>query len=398
MAKQYSDDEWGMINSLLERNPALFGVPERRDKSIVMASWNIRKFGKEDGHSEHARKLYARFAQNCDFIAIQEIMTDMFSMRDLCRRMNELVPDADYKVLASDVTGKAPGKRGNAERLGFIYDRNKIEHTEFASDISFDRSEVIKNVNKSIAVLRDKVIEETSGDSVMARAKSVFGKLLDFTGFEAAKMKDFVDFIRSPHFATFKVLGDEASYELSIVNAHILYGNSKAREKEFLAMLEWVFLVAGRDADIAMMMGDFNLDFGKDNLFRRNAIKAFLKEVNETRAQQIQTNFPFMDAHPQFGEFKTNSREKETFDHIAFIHQDPRLPFEKHNQFAGEMGSDNFDYGMFNFVKLIRQAGLIPQDADGKEDFTKFEHDVSDHMPIWVRMSVPHKGQRELKS
>ena len=89
-------------------------------------------------------------------------------------------------------------------------------------------------------------------------------------------MKDFVDFIRAPHFATFKVLGDEASYDISIVNAHILYGNAKAREKEFLAMLEWVFLVAGRNADIAMMMGDFNLDFGKDNQFRRNAIKAFL--------------------------------------------------------------------------------------------------------------------------
>jgi hypothetical protein len=38
VVKQYSDDEWGMINSLLERNPALFGVPERREKSIVMAS------------------------------------------------------------------------------------------------------------------------------------------------------------------------------------------------------------------------------------------------------------------------------------------------------------------------------------------------------------------------
>ena len=110
MAEQYSDHEWAIINDLLESNPALFGLPERREKSIIMASWNIRKFGKEDGHSEHARKFYARFAQNCDFIAVQEIMTDMFSMRDLCRRMNELVPDADYKILASDVTGKAPGK------------------------------------------------------------------------------------------------------------------------------------------------------------------------------------------------------------------------------------------------------------------------------------------------
>ena len=116
------------------------------------------------------------------------------------------------------------------------------------------------------------------------------------------------------------------------------------------------------------------------------------------RSQQIQTNFPFMDAHPEFGEFKTNSREKETFDHIAYIHQDPRLPLDIHNQFAGQAGPDNYDYGMFNFVKLICQAGLIAQDENSKEDFTKFEHDVSDHMPIWVRMPVPHKGQRELKS
>ena len=104
----------------------------------------------------------------------------------------------------------------------------------------------------------------------------------------------------------------------------------------------------------------------------------------------IRVNFPFLDTPPGREPIRTNSRENKTFDHIAWFSNDDRFPRGRHNGLAGH---DGFDYGMFNFLKLFREAGpgLL---ANGTPAFEKFEHDVSDHMPIWVRLPVPSAGQK----
>ncbi|MCP5075488.1 MAG: hypothetical protein GY947_19630 [Rhodobacteraceae bacterium] len=388
MAEEFSASEWEKVNTALDADPAKFGLPERRQGSIIMASWNIRKFGKASGHSDGARVFYTRFAQNCDLIAIQEIQSDMFSLRDLRDRMNAARSGADYRILASDVTGVAPGSRGLAERLAFIFDENRIAHTDIAADISFDRSEIIRNVNASITELRDAVIQESGGLTATQQAASIFQQLQGFMGFDSTKMTDFFDFIRSPHLASFEVLGEGASYEVACVNAHLLFGKAKQREKEFLTLLEWVFLRSDHDAPITMILGDLNLDFERDNEARRKAIEVFLDNVNATRANKVMVNFPFLYDHPTLGPIRTNARQNETFDQIAYFHNDPRMPLAQHNKLAGDGGPDFFDYGMFNFVELFKAAG-VATGAGGATDFTRFEHDVSDHMPIWVRMPVP---------
>jgi hypothetical protein len=56
------------------------------------------------------------------------------------------------------------------------------------------------------------------------------------------------------------------------------------------------------------------------------------------------------------------------------------------------------DYGMFNFVDLFSQAlhdrpfGQLAADLSADElqtFFSRFEHNVSDHMPIWLRLPLP---------
>ena len=43
------------------------------------------------------------------------------------------------------------------------------------------------------------------------------------------------------------------------------------------------------------------------------------------------------------------------------------------------------DYGVFNFVELFQKA-LGVKTADAKNKFyARFEHKVSDHMPLWMR-------------
>jgi hypothetical protein len=40
-------------------------------------------------------------------------------------------------------------------------------------------------------------------------------------------------------------------------------------------------------------------------------------------------------------------------------------------------------------------AHLLYGDASKQKRYTKFEHDVSDYMPIWIRLPIPHDGQIE---
>ncbi len=61
-----------------------------------------------------------------------------------------------------------------------------------------------------------------------------------------------------------------------------------------------------------------------------------------------------------------------------------------------EMGKNPLgpDYGMFNFVNLFSEALLNKPRKDltkaqAKKLFSKFEHKVSDHLPLWLRLPLP---------
>ena len=114
------------------------------------------------------------------------------------------------------------------------------------------------------------------------------------------------------------------------------------------------------------------------------------------RSSPVEINFPFLSVHPDRDEvFRTNARLTETYDQIAML--GPRshgaLPHVPANASAGRGGADDYDYGMFNFVALFCEAlGVAsPEQMGGSEArsfFASFEHDVTDHMPIWVRLPI----------
>ncbi len=402
MAKQFTANEWQQIwHTLATKGDAHFGLPKRRDGSLLFASWNIRKFGAErrsDGtlaRSEDAYRLIETFCARCDFIAIQEVQDSLWSVRHLRDRLNHLRPDADYRLVASDVTGKAPGFKGMKERLAFLYDRRRVEQTEIASDITLDLTAVLTNVNASIDLIKTKV-REGQPAGFLERIRRWFEEIQPF---KSGQLPAFIQFIRSPHLVTFRVPGDPGhSYEIACVNAHLLSGTETEREREFFALLEWLFLRSEnkvqQDAPITLLLADLNLSFDSDNDARKRAIEEFIVELNRGRLgqQDAKVNFPFLDTPPGRVPIRTNAREDETYDHIAWLANDDRFPRGRHNGSAGSLGGDEFDYGMFNFTQLFRDSGVVSR-PDGSMDFSKFEHDVSDHMPIWLRLVRPHAGQ-----
>lgn len=57
------------------------------------------------------------------------------------------------------------------------------------------------------------------------------------------------------------------------------------------------------------------------------------------------------------------------------------------------MGPAGFDYGMFDFTRAFVAAGPGKL-QNGEPDYDRFSHDLSDHMPIWLRMPLPAANQR----
>ena len=141
-----------------------------------------------------------------------------------------------------------------------------------------------------------------------------------------------------------------------------------------------------------ILMGDLNLDYDNPATDRAR-IERHIKSLNSD-LEGANVNFPFLDVHPGSEEiFRTNARMTESFDQIGLFSRDPRLPTHAHNATMGAQPQGP-DYGVFEFGDLFSEAilgcpykELSPAD---KSDFTaRFEHKVSDHLPLWVRLPLP---------
>ncbi len=402
MAGRFKPAEWTKIESLLESDPQAFGMPEGgREKSLVLASFNIRKLS-----TDRARKpeigFMARFCAACDLIAVQEVQDNLDGLFHLKQRMeSRIAEEGGFGLVVSDTTGQVPGEKGMAERLAFLYRRSRIRRLAMASDLTVDLTSVLENVFGHEAELVD--------------SRREFEKKM--AAYHAKKRKTkpayvppaFVTFVRTPFVAAFEApaANDLPPLRFSAVNAHLVYGTPAQREAEFEALVEWLTArLLAEDRLLTpsfILLGDLNLDVDmpdKDRLRIRNKIRGF-NEKHFGDPGDNRAYFPFIDPHPATGEIiRTNARLNQTFDQIAFFRgkKENRLPNHK---WLSEMPTDShfkdpdgFDFNVFNFTELFSQSlkGTAYADLTKpqiKNFGKKYEHSVSDHMPIWVRIPRP---------
>ncbi|WP_203292181.1 hypothetical protein [Maricaulis parjimensis] len=425
---EFTAAEWTRINALLDSDPARYGFPARRDDSVILSSFNIRKLGTLSTKSDGAFRLLARYVKATDLLAIQEIQDNLEALGFL----KDLSGDR-YGLAVSDVTGAIPGRDGLIERLGYLFRWDTIERTEVASDISYDRSAVQDNLlthrldfgealkAREVELAAFAADRELYEEAKAAKKRGEDVEVPSEPEMPAFKLPHFLTFIRAPYCCSFRVkpLGAAEPYEFLAVNAHLLYGDASAqkaeRRAEFFALLDWIYTrVKKRDRTYHLnfiLMGDLNLDFD-DPVEDRREIEDFIKTIDQEFLKSkisARVNFPFFDAHPERGPnwplpdgtpgpFRTNARLDQTYDQIGLFAHDKRLPNHKANAKAGSV-EGGFDYGMFDFVRLFLDAMHGPDEtidtlssAQRKRFFAKFEHDFSDHMPIWIRLPKPRPG------
>lgn len=402
MAKRkFTEAEWKQIANLAKTSAEDYGLPQRRHKSVVIGTFNIRKLGKVTGRSTQAWDFLAMVCERFDLLAVQEVMFDLGGTLELLKRM----VGTDLGLVVSDATGVFPGDRGNPERLVFLFKWTRIRRTELASDITYDRTKVVQTLFENRVAFSDafKQHDQDIKDwkKKARKAKQEGRKKPDKP---LIKLPTFLTFIRQPHCASFEVTGYNGAkpYEFLVVNAHLLYGvNAYERKLEFDALIEWLTLRAKQRKRLyyenILMMGDCNLEF-KDAGIKRTEIDAQMKLLNETKLKSkraAKVNFPLLDPHPnpKRNPLRTNARQDQTYDQIAIFAHDNRLPTYKANKQAGTM-PDGYDYGVFKFMDLFAKAlhgrkfrALTKHQRDTITE--KVEHDVSDHMPAWIRLPIP---------
>ena len=419
MAKSFTAAQWAKVEALSDARGASFGLPARRGDSVVLASFNIRKIGQIKNKSPGAWAFLKRFCERCDLIAVQEVQDNLEALVHLKGLLGP-----KYGLAVSDITGGIAGKRAMVERLAFLFRWDRVERTEVASDITIDRSAVLDTLYDERAdfqaAFKTRVAElaarQTEVDRILAPWK------LDVAAWEAAGrpgrkprkpkipgkppfvLPHFLTFIRTPHCASFRVRCNPGAepYEFIAVNAHLLYGdkNKQAdeRKREFSGLLKWLIERARQAKTMyhknIILLGDLNLDFKKVDA-RRDAIEAEIKAINDRDLKRrAKIYFPFIDVHPNRHEvFRSNARHSQSYDQIAIVSNDKRLPRPADKKKAGSVAG-GFDFGMFDFVNLFAEAlhGKPFDRLTGPRKtalIARFQHDVSDHMPIWIRLPKP---------
>lgn len=392
--QQFTAEEWKLIRDTLDRDPVKFGLPKRVYGSVTLGSFNIRKLGSARSRNQNAWEFLAYICRHFDLLAIQEILDDLSGLR---RLMSLLGPD--FGLIISDTTGAFPGRRGLAERLGFIYNWRLVERTEIATDITYDRTEVLKTLARNRDTIHPMINRYGKYlESVKAwEANGKVGPKPTALTQAQLRMPVFLTFIRQPFCAGFRIRGHPGTepYEFMAIDAHLNYGDPKHDPKqEFYALMNWIMARAGQKGKTYhpnfILLGDLNMDFD-DPEKDKERLEKDIKELNMITQEGVSVNFPFLDIHPNQSEvFRTNARLSQTYDQIGLFSRDNRLPTYKDNETIMGKNPTGPDYGVFNFVELFATALGVP-DAQRGDLVKRFEHKVSDHMPLWLRLPLPEK-------
>ncbi len=395
MVNEFTSEEWKKIMDRLIQNPKKYGLPQKIYGTVLLASFNVRKLGKICNRTKETWEFLAYVCRHFDLISVQEIQEDLSGLYKLKHLMG-----SEYGVVLSDTTGVYPGERGAGERLGFIFRWSVIQRVDVVADLSCDRTKILKTLAENLKTITHDITPYIESLEEHGKWKEE-GEEGEEPKIKKLRLSVFLDFIRAPYYVSFRIIGhpDAPPYEFIAVNAHLYYGERmRDRELEFEALMDWIIERVKRTDKTYfpnfILLGDLNMNFD-DPVKDRKKITKRMKEFNSTAGETVYVNFPFIDIHPsQTKVFPTNARLDETFDQIGLFFQDKRFPTFEENKNMGKTPQGP-DYGVFHFVNLFSDALFDKKfeeisDKDERKKFiARFEFEVSDHMPIWLRLSLP---------
>lgn len=320
------------------------------DGNLLLASWNIRDFGKPGNRRGFGKRspetffYIAEILSRFDLIAVQEV-NELPEWEEV---MDILGPDWDY--IATDETDKALG--GNGERLTYCFDKRKVWFKNIAGEIVLPSKMLIS-----------KALVETE---------------------EGKKLYTGKQFRRTPFVTSFQ----SGWFKFDICTVHLYYGaESGSKLQERVEEIGAVAKYFGRRADkdlnknkALILLGDFNIVHPKHKTMKALVDNGF--KVPKTLAEP------------------TNFVQTKYYDQIAFKTKPTVLDYVERS--TGNLADRNA--GVLNIFRNLytpsqwevykaqmrkSPSGKNKSNADLQKYYKQWlTYQLSDHRPLWVRINT----------
>lgn len=344
--------------------------PKDSEAELLLATWNIRDFGKSDGERwgmgtrfPESHFYIAEILSRFDFVALQEIC----ALEEWKTVMKILGPDWEW--IASDVTEDSLG--GNKERLTYLWDRRKVHFQNVAGELVLPTKLLI---TRYLDEEHDK-----DGDNVHDNPKPNDRTLID--GKPIGQQ-----FRRTPFTALFQA----GWFKFEICTAHLYYGTDESNPlKERIEEIERIgqFFGARAERDIAedrslILLGDFNI------VSREHKMMEGLTKAGFTVPKALAKAPP------------TNEKKTMYYDQIVFQTAKGELDYldtddGTNNARAGAVPLYEHLYTPDQrdvYKEQVAEAtasGKPGAEKDPQKHFEKWRTwQLSDHFPLWVRLKV----------
>ncbi|AEM72213.1 Endonuclease/exonuclease/phosphatase [Allomuricauda ruestringensis DSM 13258] len=330
------------IKGLLKLKEGLLNnIPSKGvDKNLLLASWNIKNFGRLKDRTAESLFYIAEIINAFDIVALQEINGDLDHFDKVMKLLG-----SDWKYTISDVT---EGNAGNEERFGFIYDSRRVTHSGLSGEL----------------VIPDEFI---SANPIIKQLK----RTPTFTGFESGWKK------------------------FSIVSLHLHPGDGtndpdEPTDKEI------------RKEEVRLLMQLLELKLNRSSFEERNLIvlgDTNLYEEDEDIVQ-LMNDKGFFESDGLKGKY-TNTSLNQIYDRI-FLHVDQyfKIGEDEDGQERGGVFK-LFDYVYKNTPDAIlkyHELMLIhkddPSTLTSDEAFRTYfnrywkRNQISDHLPVWLEIET----------
>ncbi len=321
----------GLINNI---------PPKGVDKNLLLASWNIKNFGRLKDRTAESLFYIAEIINAFDIVALQEINGDLDHFDKVMKLLG-----SDWKYTISDVT---EGAAGNEERFGFIYDSRRVTHSGLSGEL----------------VIPDEFI---SSNPIIKQLK----RTPTFTGFESGWKK------------------------FSIVSLHLHPGDGtndpdEPTDKEI------------RKEEVRLLMQLLELKLNRSSFEERNLIvlgDTNLYEEDEDIVQLINDK-GFFESDGLKGKY-TNTSLNQIYDRI-FLHVDQyfKIGEDEDGQERGGVFK-LFDYVYKNTPNAISKyhelmlshkddPSTLTSDEAFRTYFNRYwkRNQISDHLPVWLEIET----------
>jgi len=334
-AKQHSYAKKRIAAGLLSlRRRLRKEIPPRTvEETLLLASWNIREFGRNamfGRRLDESIQYIAEIINHFDLVAVQEVKENLADLKRLIRVLGNW-----WEYIVTDVVA---GRAGNTERIAFLYDSRKVKFDHVAGEVT---------------------LPEVRGN-----------------GWQLA---------RTPFLCTFRT----GWRRFSLCSVHIYYGTSKPIDARRLAEIERLckFLADKNtrrqkddngEPESIVLLGDFNIFSPRDATFRALEKNKFIVPVIGASNLGADKYFDQIAFHDPRNLLWPKSRELPR----------KKLPrkgiFRFTDSVFRDQDTDAYSAGMRDTCHEKYQG------ATNKKGFYKKwrTFQMSDHYPLWVELRI----------